>query len=351
MRWALDAEQLMFQEAIADWLGSVADPATVRRQLDSGDPGDFEARLATEGWLSVGLSEERGGQGGGLLELALAAEQFARHAAPSSAWLATVLAFPALDDRAIEEVLEGGLFAAPLVSSTDPVLAPSSLTVAGGTVSGEVHLVLGADRAQLLVLATEDAFGIVRADSAGVRITPRALLDRSRTAADVALDAVPFRSLEGNPVDYLERAALRGAVLVAADSLGAATRMLELAVEYSGQRTQFGVPIGSFQAMKHAAATMLVAQEASRSLAYYAASSVDEELDDHDLHAAAAKAQVTRAGDEAAEGALTMHGAIGYTWEHDLQLLYKRAKLDLALFGSPTVWNERIADRLALVPA
>jgi alkylation response protein AidB-like acyl-CoA dehydrogenase len=177
------------------------------------------------------------------------------------------------------------------------------------------------------------------------------LLDRSRTAADVVLDAVPGRLLDVDAARVLADAALRAAVLVAADSLGAAERMLESAAEYSKQRKQFGVPTGSFQAMKHAAATMLVGVEASRSITYFAAASVDAGMGDSVLHAATAKAQVTAEADRAADSALTMHGAIGYTWEHSLQLYYKRAKLNRVLFGAPREWNERLAAALPLVPA
>jgi alkylation response protein AidB-like acyl-CoA dehydrogenase len=126
--------------------------------------------------------------------------------------------------------------------------------------------------------------------------------------------------------------------------------MLEMAVAYSKEREQFGVPVGSFQAVKHAAAMMLVEVESTRSVVYFAASSVDLGLPEAALHAAAAKAQTTAAAARVADSALTVHGAIGYTYEYDLQLFYKRAKLDRELFGSPAVWNERIAAALRLAP-
>jgi alkylation response protein AidB-like acyl-CoA dehydrogenase len=127
--------------------------------------------------------------------------------------------------------------------------------------------------------------------------------------------------------------------------------MLDLAVEYSKQRHQFGAPIGSFQAVKHAAATMLVAVESARSIVYYAAASVEAGHPDAALHAAVAKAQACAAAEQVADSALTVHGAIGYTWEYDLQLYYKRAKLDNRLFGGPEIWNERLAAQLPLIPA
>jgi alkylation response protein AidB-like acyl-CoA dehydrogenase len=183
---------------------------------------------------------------------------------------------------------------------------------------------------------------------AGVRVVGRRLLDRSRSVADVVVDDAVSEPLDVDAPAFLAGCAARAAVLVAADALGAMTRMLDLTVAYSKQRRQFGVPIGSFQAVKHAAATILVEAEAARSAVYFAAASVDAGAPQSDLHAAAVKAQVTAAGSRVADSALTLHGAIGYTWEHDLQLFYKRAKLDEYLYGRPATWNERIADGLAL---
>jgi alkylation response protein AidB-like acyl-CoA dehydrogenase len=127
--------------------------------------------------------------------------------------------------------------------------------------------------------------------------------------------------------------------------------MLDMTVQYAKQRKQFGRPIAAFQAVKHAAAQMLVTVESSYSVTLLAGASLHEGAADARLHAAAAKAQVTQHCAELADSALTVHGAIGYTWEYDLQLFYKRTKLDRILFGSPEAWNERIASLLPLVPA
>jgi alkylation response protein AidB-like acyl-CoA dehydrogenase len=192
---------------------------------------------------------------------------------------------------------------------------------------------------------------LVDGSDPGIGIHPRSLLDRSRDVADVVLDGVAARRLELDAAATISEIATRAAVLVAADALGASERMLQLAVDYSKQRQQFGRPIGSFQAVKHAAAQMLVTVESSLSIACYAAQSVEEGLADRAIHAAVAKAQVTGGAAQLADSALTLHGAIGYTWEHDLHLFYKRAKLDRVLFGTPAAWNERIADALSLLPA
>jgi alkylation response protein AidB-like acyl-CoA dehydrogenase len=229
------------------------------------------------------------------------------------------------------------------------------LTIDGeGRLHGTVPRVLAGDLTARFVAVVDGPGGspclrLVSA-GAGVRAQDRRLLDRTRPVADVVIEGAPSGPLDVDAREFLAGCAARAAVLVAADSLGAMARMLDLAVEYSKQRHQFGVPIGSFQAVKHAAASMLVEVEAARSAVYFAAASVDAGGPQSALHAAAVKAQVTAAGARVADNALTLHGAIGYTWEHDLQLFYKRAKLDEYLYGGPAAWNERIADGLRLVP-
>jgi alkylation response protein AidB-like acyl-CoA dehydrogenase len=353
--WKLSAEQKAYQEAFRDWLSAAAPAGTVRRWLDEADASSFESRFAADGWAGVGLPEGLGGQGGGLIELVLTAEELARAAAPSAAWLTTVLALPALSGQpGLADTVLAGPAAAFLASAeTVPDQVAPLAADAAGALSGTVPRVLAGDTAAWFVAGVGDGavreLRLVDASAPGVTRTRRHLLDRSRSAADIALDRVPSAPLAVDAAAVLTQAAARAAVLVAADSLGATERMLDLAVEYSGQRRQFGVPIGSFQAVKHAAATIEVGIEAARSAIHFAAASVDAGDPQSRLHAAAVKAQVTAEGARAAESALTLHGAIGYTWEYDLHLFFKRARLDRELYGAPAAWNERIADGLALV--
>ncbi|MBX6389206.1 MAG: acyl-CoA dehydrogenase family protein [Frankia sp.] len=354
MQWSLSEEQSAYRQALRDWLGDVAPTEAVRGWLDAADHTTFTKRFVADGFWGVGVAEDLGGQGGGLVELALTAEELGRHAAPSASWLATLLAVPALAaaPAARAEVLAGA-GAALLVAAESIVPGPVPVTVDdAGRVSGTVPRVLAGGEARFLVVPARGAAGmtlrLVEATDPGVRLARRELLDRSRSVADVVLSDAASEPLAVAAGEVLAQAANRAAVLVAADSLGATERMLELAVAYSGQRRQFGVPIGSFQAVKHAAATIMVGVEAARSVIYLAAASVHGGDPRAVLHAAAAKAQVTAEGARAADTALTLHGAIGYTWEHDLHLFYKRAKLDEWLFGSPTAWNEVLADALAL---
>jgi len=359
MQWKLSEEQDAYREALRGWLGDVAGSEQVRRWLgvdgDEVDAAPFERRLVDDGMAGVGVAEELGGQGGGVVELALTAEELGRAAAPSAAWLATMLAVPALEGRAdlVKVAVNGGHAALLLPAEVLPGV-PGGLSMdADGRVTGELPRVLGADRAGVLVAVVGGPDGpqlrLVEPDADGVTLTPRRLLDRSRSVADVRLQAAASSPLEGDAVAVLARVADLAAVLVAADALGAMERMLDLGVEYSRQRHQFGVPIGSFQAVKHAAASILVDVEAGRSAVYFAAASVDARDAESALHAAAVKAQVTASASRAADTALTMHGAIGYTWEHDLHLHFKRARLDEQLYGTPGAWNERLAGGLGLV--
>lgn len=356
MRWELSEEQELFRESLSGWLDRFAPTESVRKWLHSGDFSEFDDKFADEGWACVGLPETIGGQGGGLLELTLAAEELGRHSAPSSTWLATALIAPLLPAELAERVLSGQVSAVLAADASRAPDVPGNFQVSGdGTVSGSASAVLGADSAATLVVPAQgpDGLGLYRVDScvAGVSVRPRKMLDRSRSTADVRLADAPATRLDVAADVALADVALRAAVLTAADALGAMEQMLGLAVSYTKTRQQFGVPIGSFQAVKHTAATMLVAVEAGRSIAYFAAQSVDEQHPERAAHAAVAKAQVTASAVAAADSALTLHGAVGYTWEHDLHLSYKRAKLDAQLYGSPTAWNERLADLLPLVPA
>jgi alkylation response protein AidB-like acyl-CoA dehydrogenase len=356
MRWELSDEQADFRSVLRDWLQDRCASPTLRGWLDTGDPGPFEEQFAAEGWSAVGSPEELGGQGGGLVELALAAEELGRAAAPSSAWMGSVLAVPGLADSpdAAKALLADGVTTVLAVpSGAVPVVRPQ-VSDDGAGLTGSVGSVLGADRARRLLVPVQQPNGtalvLVDVGSARVEVRPQVLTDRTRTTGDIA-----FRGATGTPVAadvdaVLDQVALRAAVLTSADALGATERMLEMAVEYAKQRHQFGVPIGSFQAVKHAAAQMLVQVESARSIVYFAAASVQAGHPEAHLHAAAAKAQVTAGAAEAADMALTLHGAIGYTWEYDLQLYYKRAMLDRVLYGTPSAWNERIAAALDLVP-
>lgn len=356
MHWELSEEQELYTTSLREWLHERADTATVRGWLDSGSHNDFERLFVGEGWAGVGFDESAGGQGGGLLELALTARELGRAAVPSGSWLQSAIVAPALATEA--EVLTSAVSAGEVTAlavRSDRIPQAAPVQTFGRGLHGRIPCVLGAAQARQLLVPVRSgdstSLWLVDRAAAGVEVLRRPLLDRSRDAADVILDDAVGRRLDVDADGLIDEMASRAAVLVAADALGACERMLDLTVEYSAQRQQFNVPIGSFQAVKHAAAQMLVTVESSTSITFYAAQSVEDHQPDRATHAAVAKAQVTGHATELADSALTLHGAVGYTWEHDLQLFYKRANLNRVLFGTPTAWNERIAASLPLIPA
>src|SRR3981189_1130461 len=296
MHWELSDEQELFTSSLREWLHERAGSSAVRTWLDTGDPAGFGRLFVGEGWAGVGFDEDLGGQGGGLLELALTARELGRSAAPSAGWLQ---AAPVV----------------PVAVRADRVPAATSVLNSADQLSGRIPCVLGAARAQRLLVPVHhgDATSLWLVDSAagGLGVNPRPRLDRSRDVADITLDDVEARRVDIDAAEALGEIATRAAVLVAADALGASERMLQLAVDYSKQRQQFGQPIGSFQAVKHAAAQMLVTVESSLSIVCYAAQSAEEGLAERATHAAVAKAQVTGGGADLAEHGLTFHGALG----------------------------------------
>lgn len=357
MHWELSDEQSLYADSLRDWLGARAGSEQVRSWLDAGEQREFDDALVAEGWAGVGFDEGIGGEGGGLLESALTARELGRVAAPSARWQARAMtAALGVESALTRAALSDGVLTVVAVRGDRiPSESPRPL-FSEGKISGTVPGVLAGDDADHFIVPVttpsgETALIQVNPGADGLTVHRASLLDRTRSAADVAFDGVA-----GTPIHSDAEAALAGlsaaaGVLVAADALGAAERMLEMSVEYAKQRKQFDKPIAAFQAVKHAAAQMLVTVESSYSVALFAAASLEAAGQDAPLHAAAAKAQVTAHCADLADTALTVHGAIGYTWEYDLQLFYKRAKLDRILFGSPEAWNERIATMLPIIPA
>jgi alkylation response protein AidB-like acyl-CoA dehydrogenase len=300
-------EQEFLREAVAGVVTREASFTTVRSWAQDGAAA-ADALAARQGWTGVGLDEDLGGQGGGTLELAVLAEQLGRGA---------------VDGRR------------PLAAAGERVRL-----VPGAAGAHElIVLVADGDKVELFAVAT---------DAPGVTVRARTLVDRTRALADVELEDAPLRSLGTVGAGALRAAAAAAAVLVAADALGAAGRLLELTTAYVVERRQFGVPVGSFQAVKHAAAEMLVDVEASRSAVMHGAWAVGAGEEDAALHASVAKSVACAAAVRVADKALFLHGAVGYTWEHDLQLLFKRTKSDALVFGCPDMHRDLIAAGLGL---
>jgi alkylation response protein AidB-like acyl-CoA dehydrogenase len=328
MDFELSEEQLMLREVSRSMLATHCPAELVRSVTETG--ADLDDKLwhrgAELGWTLLAVPEDQGGAGMGLVELCLVAEEVGRAVAPGP-WLDTALtALVAARGGAPSSVVEGlsdGSLKAAVVTADD-----GTLVQAAGSV--DWLLVVGADRV-----------GLVEADQAAV--VRRSTLDETRGFYAVDLGTTPLtHTLAIGPQWVLDAAA----VLTAADTLGIGERLLEMTVDYAKVREQFGRPIGSFQVVKHKAADMLKSLKGVRAATYYAAMALDGGLPDASVAASVAKAFASEQVPALAAEALQTHGGIGFTWEHDLHLYLRRAKVDEVLYGDAGFHHDRVASLL-----
>jgi alkylation response protein AidB-like acyl-CoA dehydrogenase len=343
-----------------------ASPSTTVRQLMATEMGYDERvwrQMACElGLHGIAVPEEWGGAGAGMPELAVVFEEMGA-ALLCSPFLSTVaLATQAIltsgDRDAMEEFLPtlvDGTSTATLIlnGQLDPWDAATvTLTAArdgdGYRVSGDAPLALDGHSVDVLLVAANTPAGIslfaITADSAGVEREPLAGLDRTRKVARIRFDGALGRLIgtDGNAAPGLARTSDLAVVALAAEQVGAAQRCLDMAVAYAKDRIQFGRPIGSFQAIKHRCADVLVSVEGARSAVVHAG----EVANGPDLAMAAAVAKMTCSDAflQAALDNMRIHGGIGFTWEHDAHLYVRRAKTTELIFGSPDYHAQRLAD-------
>jgi len=343
------------RETVRAVCASAGGPAAVRRLADDGpgiDRRSWHVLSEQVGLAGLGLPEQAGGLGG-LLEVAAVAEELGRALLPvpflSSVVLSGQVLAAAGASAALERVAAGEV-AALAALSPDAVWDPGAVAVttdpagAGWTVSGVPAPVLDGAAASLLVVAAATADGpdlfLVEAAAADVVRLPT--LDLSRGQALVTLrDAPAERLTVGGSADAALRPALDvAAVALAAEQLGGASACLDLTVAYVKQRSQFGRPVGSFQAVKHTCADLLVLVETARSAVVRAVSAEDGDLPEA---ASVAQAWCSDAFRTVSAETVQLHGGIGFTWEHDAHLYFRRARADAVLLGSAAYHRERIA--------
>jgi alkylation response protein AidB-like acyl-CoA dehydrogenase len=352
MLFALSEEQQELAATVRALLGKRSDSAAVRVAVT--EPRGYDEKLWSVlceqvGAAALAVPEEHGGAGFSLFETHLVLEELGAALTPSPLLGSAVLAAQAL-------LLSGGAPACPdLLPRLAAGTTVGALLWAGldgrwrtervpvgaerTTLTGTSRLVLDGDTADvLLVLAsTPSGIGLFLVDprQPGVRRTRTAGMDLTLRFATVELDRAEGQLLADRAEDWLPR--LRDTALVAVSALqvGAAQRCLDLTVDYSKQRVQFGRPIGSFQALKHRMADMLVAVETSRSVSWAAAWSAARAEPDLAERAATAKAWCSEAFGRVAAEMVQLHGGIAITWEHDAQLYFKRAHATAQLFGRP----------------
>jgi alkylation response protein AidB-like acyl-CoA dehydrogenase len=327
MNFDLNDEQQEIKRTAHEFLASRFKPEKVRQlaDADSYDDGLWN-EISELGWPGIAISEDDGGQGLGMVELAVLLEESGYACAPSpllaNAGAALVISAAGSDEQRSEWL---------------PKLATGEATGSfGGFADGQSTLFCDLRRADVVV--TFDGEGALLAPVSEVGAEPFKAIDSTRAygmVSEAAGERLPGDVGAGRD---------RLAIAIAAELTGIAQRTLEMATDYARERQQFGRPIGAYQAVSHRIATMLLATEESRSLTYHAAWTADAEPESLPMAAAMAGARASDAGWEVPASALQVLGGIGFTWEHDLQFWLKRGRVTGRLLGTPRDHRERVAE-------
>jgi alkylation response protein AidB-like acyl-CoA dehydrogenase len=358
------SELAALRDAVRDLIEGSGGIAAARRQLNqpSGYDQDAWRLLGTEmGLAGLGLAEDLGGAGGGLAELTVVAEELGHALLPVPFFSSTVLAgqilarCPGPGPDVLAQLSTGGELAAFAGTGPDGCWRPDHLPVqakADGRLHGQADFVLDGAAAAHLVVAARTPAGcdlfLVAGDAEGVKTKALETLDPTRAQARVTLE-----NTSGTPLtsDGAGEAAVTAGldvalVVLAAEQVGGAAACLDLAVEYAKLRQQFSRPIGSFQAIKHKLADLLLLVEMGRSAVDRAMAA---EHDPARLAEAAAVAKIwcSDAYTTVATENVQIHGGIGFTWEHDAHLYFRRARADEQLLGDATFHRERLATLLS----
>ncbi len=362
MYFDLTDEQQAIKATARDFLAARYKSERIRELADSelGFEQSDWAEMAELGWPGLALPEEWGGQGLGIVELSVLFEEMGYALAPSPLFSNTIagllLALCGSDDqreRWLRPLATGELRGTPALWDAGSTAMPGSFTMEaradgdGIVLDGEKVLVLDAAAADFFLVATADGRRhLVERETSGVSLSAEPSIDLTRRLYSVRFDGVRVaaeQSLPAEEADYYP-VFFRLCVALAAESTGIAQRTLEMAVEYAKDRKQFGRPIGSYQAVSHRCAQMLLETENSRSAVYGAAWAADAEPESLSLAASMAKAYASDAGWRVPDASIQVHGGIGFTWEHDLHFFLKRGKTNAAMFGDAKWHRERVAE-------
>jgi alkylation response protein AidB-like acyl-CoA dehydrogenase len=377
MDFAFSDEQEMLRASAREFLAKQCPPSYVRRMMEADDAWDPEMwkRLAEMGWTSLGIPEAFGGVGG-FLDLVVVLEEAGRTLLPGPFFATMALAVPALLEAGTEaqkkEVLTriAGGEARATVALTEPSgrwdaqgveLLGAQRKGDGWTLDGAKLFVPDAGVADYIVVAArtrpagEEGVTLFLLDGrpAGLTVKPLKTMDMTRRWYELTFDGVtlPDSTVMG-AADRgwapLRRALEWGEAAICAEMVGGAQHVLTTSVEYAKTRQQFGKPIGIYQAVSHKLADMLLETESAKSATYYAAWAVEADAPDRSLAASMAKAYVSDAYRRAAGNGIQVHGGIGFTWEHDMHLYFKRAKASEVTLGDATYHRELVAQALDL---
>jgi alkylation response protein AidB-like acyl-CoA dehydrogenase len=309
--------------------------AIARELLAKG--GDWR-QVVDAGWVGLEIPEPLGGTGASFVETAIVLEEMGR-AATAHRYLGTALAVGALTALAPNDSRDSLLIR---IGAGATAALAAGFTVAGGTVTGRAEFVPDVVGADIVLLQADAPSGPLLVEVSGLEVTAQPVLDQTRALAVVTAGGAPM--VDSWPLPDVGALRDRAAVAIACDSLGLSEKMLAATVEYASVRHQFGRPIGSFQAVKHACADMLVQVSVARQLVTVAVD-VLAGGDDAGVAASMAKSYACSAAVDVVGKAMQLHGGIGYTWESGIHTYLKRAMLNRSLYGSPAAHRKRLAAR------
>jgi alkylation response protein AidB-like acyl-CoA dehydrogenase len=367
MDFDLSDEQRLLQETVGQFIENECPMARLRELFDDEvgyDPVLWKG-LAELGLAGIHLPEEYGGSELEILDLAVVAEKLGEAAAPVP-FLSHSLASQAIvsggndeqKGRLLPSLASGEKLATVAFAEDNGVWLPDQWTLEAqgvspgtasgtnsGTISGRKEIVEFGEQADYFVVGLAGGImGVVDRDASGIEIQRVEAADRTRRIARITFDATPIELLEEGGQDAAGRVRDVGLVLLAADAFGGATKLVNMSVEYAKNREQFGVTIGHFQGLKHQLANMALEIEPTRALYWYAAHALDHVPEDAVRTAALAKSHICDRYSQIARDATEAHGGIGYTWEGDTQIWFKRAMFDRVFLGTPRFHKDRVGD-------
>ncbi|WBH17213.1 acyl-CoA dehydrogenase family protein [Sphingomonas radiodurans] len=361
MNFDYSDDQKMLKDEARKFLAAKCDAKVVRGVLDHEDRAYDEALwkgVAEQGWLGVAIPEEHGGLGLGHVELCGLAEELGRACAPipfaSTVYFVAeaLMKFGSPEQKAkwLPKIAAGEVIGAfATAEGKGPVTARSiGTTVSGGKLSGEKIPVTDGDVADLIVVLAKDGLYLVEKGE-GVAAEVLVTLDPTRSAAKLVFTDAPAERLGSEDgIAAMQAVFDRAAVLLAFEQIGGADKSLEMAKDYALSRYAFGRQIGGYQAIKHKLADMYVKNEVARSNAYYGAWALNTDAGELPLAAATARVAASDAFWFAAKENIQTHGGIGFTWEADPQLYYRRSRQLSLVAGAPATWRERLVSQLEM---
>jgi len=358
MDFGLSQDQVLLKDTIRRWLEAECPTTRVRAVMESEDGHDSALwrGLAELGVTGLQIPPAHGGAGLELLDVALAAEELGWACTPGP-FLGNAMATAALlasDDAEIHRrwlpaIASGEVVATVAIGEEGDEWDAARLATRadGRALHGQKSLVPAATLADAIVVAAQDASGpglwLVERGARGLEIGALQGTDMTRRVATVTLQGTPATRLAGGRA-AVDRTRDAGLVLLAADAYGGARRCIDMTARYALTREQFGQPIGAFQAVKHQLADIVTDVEPALSLWWYAAHAWDHLPDRAERHAALAKAHLADLFDRVTRVCTELHGGIGFTWEYDLHLWFRRAVFDRAYLGNAEYHRARAAD-------